>query len=72
MKKSIIISILAITSFWSCGQRSNSKSVGGEVEFASADSLLREERALKVAMSELGIEGEIITLNSYLQHGIKI
>ncbi|MFZ1592292.1 MAG: hypothetical protein WAT27_09425 [Chitinophagales bacterium] len=39
MKKSIIISILAITSFWSCGQRSNSKSVGGEVEFASEDSL---------------------------------
>lgn len=38
MKKSIIISILAITSFWSCGQRSNSKSVGGEVEFASEDS----------------------------------
>ncbi len=39
---------------------------------SNPDTLLREERALKVAMSELGIEGEIITLNSYLQHGIKI
>lgn len=32
----------------------------------------REERALKAGMEELNIEGEIITLDSYLRSGIKL
>lgn len=32
----------------------------------------REERALKAGMKELKIEGEIITLDSYLEHGITL
>lgn len=35
-------------------------------------TLDREERALKEAMKELKIEGEIITLDSYLRHGIQL
>jgi predicted AAA+ superfamily ATPase len=33
-------------------------------------TLEREERALKAAMKELKVEGEIITLDSYLQKGV--
>ena len=32
----------------------------------------REERALQAAMKELKIDGEIITLDSYLREGIKL
>lgn len=35
------------------------------------ETTAREMRALECAKKELGIEGEIITLDSYLQHGIK-
>jgi len=36
----------------------------------NAETLAREERALQAAMGELKIDGELITLDSYLQHGI--
>ncbi len=36
------------------------------------DTMVREERALNSAISELGIDGEIITLDSYLRYGISI
>jgi len=38
----------------------------------ASKTLEREERALKAAQQELKIEGEIITLNSYLRKGITI
>jgi hypothetical protein len=39
----------------------------------SAKSTLEgEERALKAGMKELKIDGEIITLDSYLSKGIKV
>jgi predicted AAA+ superfamily ATPase len=37
-----------------------------------ADTMEREERALQAGMKELKIDGEIITLDSYLQKGIKL
>lgn len=36
------------------------------------DTLAREERSLNAAMEELEVEGEILTLNSYLQNGLKV
>lgn len=38
----------------------------------SPETMERETRALECAKKELGIDGEIITLESYLQHGVKI
>lgn len=35
-------------------------------------TLEREQRALQAAIQELNIDGELITLNSYLQYGIKL
>jgi|HubBroStandDraft_4_1064222.scaffolds.fasta_scaffold100352_1 predicted AAA+ superfamily ATPase len=35
------------------------------------ETLAREERALKAGVLELGIKGEIVTLDSYLREGIK-
>lgn len=37
-----------------------------------ASTIEREERALKAAMKELKIDGELITLDSYLRKGIKL
>ena len=39
---------------------------------SNADTLMREERALKAAQQELKIDGEIITLNSYLKNGVVV
>jgi predicted AAA+ superfamily ATPase len=36
------------------------------------DTAKREERALQAGMKELKIDGEIVTLDSYLRHGIKL
>jgi hypothetical protein len=35
-------------------------------------TLEREQRALQTAIKELKVEGEIITLDSYLRGGIKL
>lgn len=35
-------------------------------------TLIREERALQAGKQELNIEGEIITLDSYLRHGVRM
>lgn len=35
-------------------------------------TLEREERALQAGMKELKVEGEIVTLDSYLRHGIRL
>ncbi len=42
------------------------------LDIGDPNTLAREERALQNAMKELKIEGEIITLDSYLRHGIKL
>ena len=36
------------------------------------DTLVREQKALNAGIEELGIDGEILTLDSYLRDGIKI
>jgi hypothetical protein len=36
------------------------------------ETVEREEGALKAAMNELNIDGTIITLDSYLRHGLQI
>ena len=38
----------------------------------NAHTLEREKRALQAGMKELKIDGEIITLDSYLREGIKL
>lgn len=37
-----------------------------------ANTMEREKRALQIGMKELKIDGEIITLDSYLREGIKM
>jgi predicted AAA+ superfamily ATPase len=41
-------------------------------ELDDEKTLLREKRALEAAITELGIEGELISLESFLRYGIKI
>ena len=41
-------------------------------DMQDANTMEREERALHAGMKELKIEGEIITLDSYLREGIKL
>ena len=41
-------------------------------DMQDANTIEREERALKAGMIELKIDGEIITLDSYLREGIKL
>ena len=41
-------------------------------EMNDPNTMERETRALKAGMKELGIEGEVITLDSYLQHGLQL
>lgn len=41
-------------------------------DMQNADTANRETRALKAGMKELDIEGEVITLDSYLRNGIKL
>jgi len=41
-------------------------------DMQDANTIEREERALKAGMKELNIDGEIITLDSYLREGIKL
>lgn len=38
----------------------------------NSDTFERENRALQAGINETKIEGEIITLDDYLRHGIKI
>jgi predicted AAA+ superfamily ATPase len=41
-------------------------------EMQDAKTRERGERALRAGMQELNVEGEIVTLNSYLQHGLRL
>ncbi len=41
-------------------------------DMQDANTIAREERALRAGMKELKIDGEIITLDSYLREGIKL
>lgn len=41
-------------------------------DIGNPDTLQREQRALEAGMKELNIEGEIITLDSYLRQGVRI
>ncbi len=42
------------------------------VSLQNANTMAREERVLQAGMKELKIDGEIVTLDSYLREGIKL